>query len=107
MITGQDGDCVGALVWLHPDHSPRCPGGLPTPELRAELVAALQRLAASGGGSAGRLERLLVLTEAAQLDAVEITDKGYVNQAAVRERRAADVTRLHAPNPGPEVVLEA
>jgi feruloyl-CoA synthase len=48
-----------------------------------------------------------VLTEPAQLDAGEITDKGYVNQAAVRERRAGDVARLHADAPAPHVVLRA
>jgi hypothetical protein len=30
------------------------------------------------------------------LDAGEITDKGYVNQRAVLQRRAAEVARLHA-----------
>ena len=48
-----------------------------------ELTATLQRLAAEGGGSSQRVERLLVLREPAQLDAGEITDKGYINQAAV------------------------
>jgi feruloyl-CoA synthase len=64
--------------------------------LRAELVSVMQRLAAEAGGSSQCVERLLVLTEPAQLDAGEITDKGYVNQAAVRDRRADLVTLLTA-----------
>lgn len=105
VLTGQDGDAVGALVWLHADHLARCPGGQPEPELRQELVQSLERLAAAGAGSAGRVERLLVLTDPPQLDAGEITDKGYINQAAVRERRAADVARLHGPDHDARVVL--
>lgn len=42
------------------------------------------------------MERLLVLVEPPVLDAGEITDKGYVNQRAVRERRSADVARVLA-----------
>jgi feruloyl-CoA synthase len=46
-----------------------------------------------------------VLTEPAQLDAGEVTDKGYVNQAAVRDRRAALVALLTAEPVPPQVVL--
>ncbi len=38
----------------------------------------------------------MVLVEPPALDAGEITDKGYVNQRAVRERRADQVLALHA-----------
>jgi len=96
VLTGHDGEYVGALVWLHADHAHRCDEhGAPDPELRRELRACLQRLAAKGGGSSQRVDRLLVLTEPAALDAGETTDKGYVNQRAVLERRAAQVQVLH------------
>lgn len=104
VLTGQHGDEVGALVWLHPDHVARCTDGVPTDDLREDLRRTLERLAAPGAGSAGRVERVLVLTEPPQLDAGEITDKGYVNQSAVRERRAADVERLYAEPCPAEVV---
>jgi feruloyl-CoA synthase len=105
VICGHDGDCVTALAWLAPAHAGRVDiGGLPEDALRADLAAALQRLAAEGGGLSQRIERLLVLTEPAQLDAGEITDKGYVNQAAVRERRHGLVTLLGA-NPIPPQVV--
>ena len=48
---------------------------------------------------------MLVLTEPAQLDAGEITDKGYVNQAAVRDRRADLVAVLAAEPPPGRVVV--
>jgi feruloyl-CoA synthase len=48
---------------------------------------------------------VLVLTEPARLDAGEVTDKGYVNQAAVRDRRA-ELVRLLSGNPlSPRVVV--
>jgi feruloyl-CoA synthase len=106
VLCGQDGDRVSAMVWLSPAHAARVdPGGVPEDSLRAELVATMQRLAAEGGGSSQRVERLLVLTEPAQLDAGEITDKGYVNQAAVRDRRADLVALLTADPPPPQVVV--
>jgi feruloyl-CoA synthase len=105
VICGQDGDFVGALIWLHPDHAARCDDdGTPAADLRADLDAALQRLAASGGGSSQRVERVLVLREPPALDAGEITDKGYVNQRAVRDRRADHVARLLADPCDPRVV---
>ena len=39
------------------------------------------------------------------MDAGEITDKGYVNQRAVLERRADAVERLFADPPGPAVIV--
>ncbi len=59
----------------------------------------------AGAGSAGRIERLLLLSEPPSLDAGEITDKGYINQRACLERRAADVARLYAAEPDAEVIV--
>jgi feruloyl-CoA synthase len=36
------------------------------------------------------------MTEPPSIDANEITDKGYMNQRAVLERRAAQVEKLYA-----------
>jgi feruloyl-CoA synthase len=43
--------------------------------------------------------RLLVMTEPPSIDANEITDKGYMNQRAVLERRAALVEKLYSADP--------
>jgi feruloyl-CoA synthase len=108
VICGADGDRVTAMVWLAPQHAGRVDAdGVPDDPLRAELVATMQRLAAEGGGSSQCVERLLVLTEPAQLDAGEITDKGYVNQAAVRDRRAGLVALLTADPLPTRVVVRA
>jgi feruloyl-CoA synthase len=108
VICGQDGDCVTAMVWLAPAHASRVDAdGVPEDSLRADLRVTLDRLAAEGGGSSQCVERLLVLTEPAQLDAGEITDKGYVNQAAVRDRRADLVAQLSTDPPPAAVVVRS
>ncbi|WP_448639619.1 AMP-binding protein [Geodermatophilus sp. URMC 63] len=105
VICGQDGERVTAMVWVHPDAAGRVDAdGVPDEALRADLAATLRRLAARGGGSSQCVERVLVLTEPARLDAGEITDKGYVNQAAVRDRRA-DLVALLSSRPLPPRVV--
>jgi feruloyl-CoA synthase len=108
VVCGENGDAVTALVWLHPDSAGRVDDdGVPEASLRAELVSTMDRLAGEGGGISQCVERLFVLREPAGLDAGEITDKGYVNQRAVRERRADMVALLSAdPPPAPVVVRE-
>lgn len=51
------------------------------------------------------VERLLILTEPPQLDAGEITDKGYVNQGITRRRRTALVALLAGDPPHPRIVV--
>jgi feruloyl-CoA synthase len=46
----------------------------------------------------------MVMTEPPSIDANEITDKGYMNQRAVLERRAALVEQLYI---GGEAVITA
>ena len=47
------------------------------------------------------MARVVLLTEPPSLDANEITDKGYVNQPAVFQRRSEFVAALFADTPGP------
>ncbi|HEX5091867.1 MAG TPA: AMP-binding protein, partial [Burkholderiales bacterium] len=101
VITGHDRGEVGALVFLSPAAK-----DLPPAELRARLAAALKALSAEGGSSL-HPTRALVAGEPPSIDANEITDKGYINQRAVLERRAALVARLHAAPPDAEVVTAA
>jgi feruloyl-CoA synthase len=101
VITGHDRNEVGALVFLSPaakDFAPQA--------LRARIAAALQALAADGGSSM-HPTRALILEEPPSIDAGEITDKGYINQRAVLERRAALVEELHSSAVGPAVITAA
>jgi len=66
----------------------------------------MRRLAAEAGtGSSTHPARALVMSEPPSIDANEITDKGYINQRAVLERRAALIEKLHADSPAPEVIV--
>jgi len=101
VITGHDRDEVGALVFLSPAAK-----AMTSEAVRAHLAKALAALAAEGGSST-HPARLLILEEPASIDANEITDKGYINQRAVLERRAQAVERLHADPPPAEVIVRA
>jgi feruloyl-CoA synthase len=90
VITGHDRAEVGALVFLS-----AAAKDLKPEQIRTKLSQALARLKADGGSSMHPV-RLLVLTEPPSIDANEITDKGYMNQRAVLERRAALVEQLYA-----------
>jgi feruloyl-CoA synthase len=94
VITGHDRDEVGALVFLSPAAK-----DLATVVVRERLFQAMQSLAGEGGSSTHPV-RLLVMSEPPSIDANEITDKGYINQRAVLERRAALVEELYAGAPG-------
>jgi len=100
VVTGQDRDCVGLLAWSTP-----AARELPAAELRARLRQQLGALRVATDGSSLRPRRLLLLDEPPSIDGDEITDKGYVNQRAVQERRRAEVAQLYAEPPPPEVIL--
>jgi feruloyl-CoA synthase len=57
------------------------------------------------GASSLRIARAMLLTEPASIDGNELTDKGYINQRAGLERRAALVERLYADHPGEDVIV--
>jgi feruloyl-CoA synthase len=94
VITGHDRDEVGALVFLAPGTK-----DMSHAAVTSRLAGVLQRLSDEGGGSAATPRRLLIMSEAPSIDANEITDKGYMNQRAVLERRAALVEKLYSGDP--------
>jgi feruloyl-CoA synthase len=102
VIAGEDRDCVCALAWLNMAEVRARLGEEPEPRgelieherLREELARMLAEHNA-GQGSSARIERLLVMARPADLDAGEITDKGYVNQRRVLTNRAPLVRLLY------------
>jgi len=94
VVTGHDRSELGALVFLTPKAKELSPEAV-----RAWLSGALKKLQ---GSSSMRPTRLLVMTEPPSIDANEITDKGYMNQRAVLERRADLVEKLYSS--GAEVI---
>ncbi len=75
--------------------------------VRAALQRGLAAYNAENSTSSRRIARALLLDEPPRIDAGEITDKGYINQRAVIERRAALVDRLYADPPAPDVLALA
>jgi feruloyl-CoA synthase len=105
VICGEGGEFVAALVWIHPSHAHRVSAnGTPDTGLRAELSAALDGLAAAGGGFSQVVRRLLILSEPPDTDLGETTDKGYVNQRLVRKLRAHLVAELVSSEPSARVI---
>jgi feruloyl-CoA synthase len=115
VVTGHDRDEVGLLAFpsLAGCRSlcPHLPADAPLAALVAEravreaLAAGLERYNLAAGGSSHRVARALLLGEPPSIDANEITDKGYLNQRAVLDRRAALVERLYADAPDEAVIL--
>jgi len=75
--------------------------------VRAHLVRAIGQWNAEHPGLSTRIVRVLLLGEPPSIDANEITDKGYINQRLVLERRKADVERLYAAAPDADVIVIA
>jgi feruloyl-CoA synthase len=108
VIAGQDKPFIGALFWpsiaglqaLAVDAGP----GTPLEKLTAILKERLTEFNKVAGGSSRRVGRFTIMTEPPSIDAGEITDKGYVNQRATLERRAALVNGLYSNPPAEGVV---
>ena len=113
LVAGQDRPWAGLLAWPNLAAC-RVLAGLPDadaatlvrhPAVVARLRDGLAAMNAAAGGSSGRIARALFLVEPPSVDGNEITDKGYLNQRAGLERRAADVERLYAEPPGDGVIV--
>jgi feruloyl-CoA synthase len=111
VVTGHDRDEVGLLVFINAEGCGSLCGTTNTtelsthPKLQAHLRDAFARFNAENHGSSRRIARLLILTEPPSIDGNEITDKGYINQRAVLERRAGLVERLYAGGAQPDVIV--
>jgi len=113
LVTGQDRPFVGLLAWpnLH-----ACRQMIGNPDATCDEVASHPAVIAclksgleahnkeSSGASSLRIARAMLMIEPPSIDGNELTDKGYINQRAGLERRAALVERLYADPPGKEVI---
>ena len=114
VVAGHDRDEVGLLVFANPAGAAKIAGLdplTPLPELvanetiRETLRNGLAAYNANNPGSSTRIGRVLLLKEPPDIDANEITDKGYINQRAVLEGRDNLVEMLFSDDT--EVVLIA
>jgi len=115
-IAGENRGFIGLLAWMNPAGCQRLIGA-GAPESLAELTrhaavrahvrAAISRWNAAETGTSHRIARVLLLAEPPSIDENEITDKGYINQRRVLERRAHEVERLYAAAPDDGVIMIA
>lgn len=112
VICGQDKDFLAAMVWANEPGVRRLFSDSETPleqltsseQYRRLLTEKLQEYNQEHKQSTTRIRRLVVLQEPPSLDDNEITDKRYINQRAVLDRRAEDVLRLYAEEPGADII---
>lgn len=113
VICGHDRDFVAALAWPNAVACQRLASeltGLPVEQIVSHpiVVAALsERLRAVTGSASQRALRVLLMAEPPSIDAGEIADKGYINQATTRERRTGLIGELYAEPPAASVALAA
>ncbi len=113
LVAGQDRPFIGLLAWPNL-HACRQIVGNPDasyedvvrhPAVIACLKQGLQAHNASTTGSSMRIARAMLMVEPPSIDGNELTDKGYINQRAGLERRAALVEKLYADHPGEDVII--
>ncbi len=115
VITGHDRDNIGLLVIPNAAGIAELAGlsgDLPVQDLlsngklwekvRRKLRHDFTAYNTHNQASSRRIARIVLLTEPLDIDAGEVTDKGYINQRAVLERRSAIVERLYSE--APEVI---
>ncbi len=95
VITGEDRAELGALVLLS-DKAAR----MDQDDLSAALADKLAQGARQATGSAARVRRILILTEQPNFDRGEVTEKGSLNQRAMRANNADRIAELYAGGSG-------
>ena len=114
LVAGQDRPFIGLLAWPNLHACRQIVGNADAsyedvvkhPEVLACLKRGLQaHNASTSGASSMRIARATLMVEPASIDGNELTDKGYINQRAGLDRRAALVERLYADHPAEDVII--
>lgn len=110
VVCAPDRDYVALLAWLNAVEAKKLTGMSDLTEVgQSDVLGQVlrERFAAYNAenpGSSRRIKRLLVMADPPDVDAGEITDKGYINQGRVLERRSSLVNSLYADEPTPQVI---
>lgn len=112
VVVGSNRDYLGLMVWLNVAACRQLVGDPGLDEMALFGNQGVRRCLTEGlrahnrkSGSSMRVKRLLLLTEPPSIDANEITDKGYINQQAVVERRSDLVEMVYSEPPLEELLL--
>jgi feruloyl-CoA synthase len=87
VVAGLDRDAIGILMFAGP--------AAREPDAKARLMDALGAHNVEHPNGSQRVDRALLMEEPPSIDASEVTDKGYIHQRAVLDRRAALVERMY------------
>ncbi len=113
LVAGQDKAYVALLAWPNLMACRQLAGQpeatledlMRDPRVRTRVREGLRAHNAAQTGSSQRIHRVLLMAEPPSIDGNELTDKGYINQRAALQRRAALVQQLYAEPPGGEVIV--
>lgn len=94
VITGENEAQLGAMVLLS-----QAAQQMDQAHLRAALTEKLSAAAQAATGSASHIRRIVVLTEQPSFDNGEVTEKGSLNQRALRSNRIRTVAQLYSDDP--------
>ena len=113
VVCGHDRDDIRLLVFPNAaacrqlagvDAQAPLANALAAAAVREAAAKGLGRLQESATGNSTSATRALLMAEPPSIDAGEITDKGYINQRAVLERRMGQVAALYRSPPDPDVI---
>lgn len=112
VLTGLDRNFIGAMIFPDLDACARH-AGLPAgsdpqaliahPSVREKFEKSLRALALKATGSSNHVARALVMADLPDIDRGEVTDKGSINQRAVRTHRAELLEMLYADKPAADI----
>jgi feruloyl-CoA synthase len=113
LVAGQDREFVGLLAWPNLHACRQIVGNadatfedvIKHPDVIACVKRGLEAHNTACKGSSMRVARAMLMAEPPSIDGNELTDKGYINQRAGLERRAALVEKLYADRPGEDVIV--
>jgi feruloyl-CoA synthase len=111
VVCGQDRDCLAILAWPSIPGCRALAGEATLGDLTASQIIRdhvrdlVVRWNRENPGNSTRIARVVLLAEAPDVDAGEITDKGYTNQRATIERRASLVADLFSETPPSHVLI--
>ena len=114
VVCGHDRDQIGILAWPNVNACRDLKGGdadadpvslARAPEVLEVVLRGIGTHNRTNPAASTRIARVHLMAEPPSIDANEITDKGYINQRAVLERRVNLVHRLFADPPGPDVIV--
>lgn len=114
VLTGLDLNDIGAMIFPDLAACARHAGlaadadaetVLAHPAVRQKFADSLAALAQKSTGSSNHVARALLLADLPDIDKGEVTDKGSINQRAVRTHRAHLVEALYAGTPDETIIL--